>query len=207
MMVQAQTQPLTFEEFLASYPEDGGVYELINGEAVVENPTGQHEEVVAFIVAELNFEIRRLGLSYLLPRTCTLKPAVPNTGYKPDIAVLRKDALAAEPQWASASTILQGSSVPLVVEVVSTNWRDDYDHKRADYEAMGIPEYWIVDYLGQGGRRYLGVPKQPTVTLCKWVEGEYQTQQLRQGDRLISPTFSELQLNVSQILSAGVEPN
>ena len=207
MMVQAQTQPLTFEEFLASYPEDGGVYELLNGEAVVENPTGQHEEVVAFIVAELNFEICRLGLPYVLPRTCTLKPAVPNTGYKPDIAVLSQDALATELRWASASTILQGSSVPLVIEVVSTNWRDDYDHKRADYEAMGIQEYWIVDYLGLGGRRYLGMPKQPTVMLCQWVEGEYQTQQLRQGDRLISPTFSELQLNVSQILSAGVEPS
>jgi Uma2 family endonuclease len=98
-MVQAQTQPLTFEEFLASYPEDGGVYELINGEVIAVNPTGRHEEVVAFIVAELNFEIRRLGLPYLLPRTCTLKPAPPNTGYKPDITVLKKSALAAEPRW------------------------------------------------------------------------------------------------------------
>ncbi|MEO0490537.1 MAG: hypothetical protein AAFZ49_13410 [Cyanobacteria bacterium J06659_2] len=51
--------------------------------------------------------------------------------------------------------------------------------------------------------RYLGVPKQPTVTLCKWVEGEYQTQQLRQGDRLTSPTFPELQLDVDQIFGTG----
>ena len=30
-----------------------------------------------------------------------------------------------------------------VVEVVSTNWRDDYHNKFGDYEEMGIPEYWI----------------------------------------------------------------
>ena len=199
-MVQAQTQPLTFEEFLAVYPEDGGVYELINGAIVAVNPTGKHEEIVAFIVTELNFEIRRLGLPYLLPRTCTLKPAVPNTGYKPDIAVLDKTALGREPRWDPSSTILQGRSVPLVVEVVSTNWRDDYDHKRADYEAMGIQEYWIVDYLGLGGRRYLGFPKQPTVTVWEWVEGEYQMQRLHRGDRLTSKVFPELQIEISQIL-------
>ena len=38
MMVQAQTQPLPFEEFLASYPEDGGVNELINGEIIKMSP-------------------------------------------------------------------------------------------------------------------------------------------------------------------------
>ncbi|MGD1859384.1 MAG: Uma2 family endonuclease [Leptolyngbyaceae cyanobacterium] len=111
-MVQAQTQPLTFEEFIAAYPEDGGIYELINGEAIAVNPAGKHEEVVAFIVAKLNSEIRRLGLPFVLPRTCTLKPAAPNIGHKPDIAVLNKAALAAEPRWQPASTILQGSSVP-----------------------------------------------------------------------------------------------
>ena len=204
-MVQAQTQPLTFEEFLAAYPEDGGIYELLNGEVIAVNPTGKHEEVVAFIVAEFNFEIRRLSLPYVLPRTCTLKPAAPNTGYKPDITVLNKIALLEEPRWEAASTILHGRSVPLVVEVVSTNWRDDYDHKRADYEAMGIAEYWIVEhYLGLGGRRYLGVPKQPTVTICQWIDGEYQMQQFRRGDRLSSSIFPELQLDTSQIFDAGI---
>lgn len=120
-MVRAQTQPLTFEEFLATYPEDGGIYELINGEVIAVELTGKHEEAIAFLVSEFNFEIRRLGLPYVLPRTCTLKPAASNTGYKPDITVLKKAALAAEPCWEAASTILQGRSVPLVVEVVSTN--------------------------------------------------------------------------------------
>ncbi|MDJ0717477.1 MAG: Uma2 family endonuclease [Prochloraceae cyanobacterium] len=53
-----------------------------------------------------------------------------------------------------------------MVEVVSTNWRDDYALKMSDYESIGIDEYWIIDYLGIGGRRYIGSPKQPTFTVC-----------------------------------------
>jgi len=40
-----------------------------------------------------------------------------------------------------------GSSVRLIVEVVSTNWRDGYRYKLVDYEALSIPEYWVTDYL------------------------------------------------------------
>ncbi len=47
-MVHAIPKPLTFEEFLEWYSEDGGIYELINGEMIAVNPTGKHEEVTAF---------------------------------------------------------------------------------------------------------------------------------------------------------------
>jgi Uma2 family endonuclease len=36
------------------------------------------------------------------------------------------------------------------IEVISTNWQDDYAHKLVDYEILGIPEYSIIDYLGLG---------------------------------------------------------
>jgi nicotinamidase-related amidase len=76
-----------------------------------------------------------------------------------------------------------------VVEVVSTNWQNDYARKVEDYEALGISEYWIVDYLGLGGKRYIGSPKQPVITIYQLVEGTYQGQQFRKSDRLISQTF------------------
>lgn len=68
--------------------------------------------------------------------------------------------------------VSQAESIPLVVEVVSSNWRDDFLKKAADYEAVGIPEYWIVDCAALGGRRFIGNPKQPTVSLYTLVEGE-----------------------------------
>ncbi|MEP0901051.1 Uma2 family endonuclease [Nodosilinea sp. FACHB-13] len=36
--------------------------------------------------------------------------------------------------------------VPLVIKIVSKNWQEDYLIKLAEYETLGIPEYWIVDY-------------------------------------------------------------
>ena len=37
------------------------------------------------------------------------------------------------------SNIIQGTSIPLLVEVVSTNGRDDDLKKLADYEVISIP--------------------------------------------------------------------
>jgi Uma2 family endonuclease len=69
------------------------------------------------------------------------------------------------------------------------------------YEALGIPEYWIVDYAGLSGIQYIDIPKQPTVTIHRLIDGEYLAQKF-QGDQLItSPTFLQLILTTSQIVS------
>jgi len=87
----------------------------------------------------------------------------------------------------------------MVVEVVTSNWRDDYLNKLRDYEEMGIPEYWIVDYLGLGGRRYIGFPKQATISIYQLVDGEYQVSQFRKNDKFESQIFPELDLTAGQI--------
>ena len=93
--------------------------------------------------------------------------------------------------------------MPLVVEIVSTNWRDDYQRKAADYEEMGIPEFWIVDYLGLGGRRYIGTPKRPTFSVYQWVDGEYQVSLFRGNQAIASPTFPTLELTLAQVLQGS----
>ena len=178
-MTQALSKPLTFEEFLEWYRDDSSRYELIEGEIVAMRPVGQHELIASFIDAEVTLEIRRLQLPYFSSRDGVVKAHRPGSADLPDVIVLDREALGADPYWEQFSTISVGSSARLVVEVVSTNWQDDYLRKLADYETLGIPEYWIVDYLGLGATRYIGKPKQPTISVYQLVEGEYQFSQFR----------------------------
>ncbi|OLP20156.1 hypothetical protein BST81_01605 [Leptolyngbya sp. 'hensonii'] len=200
-MVQVVDKLLNFEEFLAWYPEDGGLYELADGEVIEVRPIGRHEKISGFIALELGLEIRRLKLPYFIPKTCLVKPPSPNRGYIPDVAVLDESAITHDPLWEKASTISLGQSAHLVIEIVSTNWRDDYHKKLTDYEELGIPEYWIVDYLALGAVRDIGSPKRPTLSLFYLVDGEYQVNQFRDTDRILSPSFPELNLTADQILS------
>lgn len=203
-MVQAVPQLMALEEFLDWYPDGYGRYELWNGVVVEMQPTGTHEQVSGFLAGELFLEIRRLQLPYVVPRQAIIKPIdTEKSGYNPDVIVLDQPALAEEPLWKKRSTITQGKSVKVVIEVVSTNWRDDYGHKFIDYEALQISEYWIVDYLGLGGRRYLGSPKQPTLSVYQLLEGEYEVQQFRGSDRIVSVAFPELKLTAEQVFATG----
>jgi len=207
-MIQTISKTITFDEFVAWYPENSvHKYELHNG-VIVEMPlgTGDHSAVAGFISGELFLEIRHQQLPYLVPKEYIVKSIADKSGYSPDVIVLDLPALASEPRWKKESIITMGSSVRLAVEVVSTNWRDDYFFKASDYEEMGIPEYWIVDYLGLGGRKFIGNPKQPTLSVYQLVDGEYQVKQFRGSERVESLTFPELKLTAEQIFRAGL-PN
>jgi Uma2 family endonuclease len=211
-MIQTQTIPQTtpktiaFDEFAAWYPENSARrYELHNG-VIVEMPlgTGDHSEVTGFIRSKISIEIDRLSEPCFIPGDCLLKPVRDEAGYQPDVLVLDRTQLTSEPRWKKESIITMGSSVRLAVEVVSTNWRDDYFFKASDYEEMGIPEYWIADYLGLGGRKFIGNPKQPTLSVCQLVDGEYQIKQFRGDETIESLAFPELNLTAEVIFRAGL---
>ncbi|MEO0375762.1 MAG: Uma2 family endonuclease [Cyanobacteria bacterium P01_A01_bin.17] len=209
-MVQVVSQLMTFQEFLAWKPETGR-YELHDGMVVGCKPTGSHvreaspeeKQVVGLLNRKLNVLIDQEDLDCFIPKTAMVQPLGYETGYKPDVLMVDRAALAREPLWERESVITLGDSVKLVVEVTSTNWPDDYARKFEDYEAMGIPEYWIVDYRGLGGRRYIGSPKQPTITVCQLEEGVYETQLFRQGESLVSPSFPNLRLTTEQVFRTG----
>lgn len=200
-MIQAIRSLVTFDEFINWYPENSEHrYELHDGVIVeMPKPIGKHSEVAGFLALELGFEIRRNRLPYFIPKECVVKPG--ESGYEPDVIVLNSRTIAADPRWEKESTITRGQSAKLVVEVVSTNWSDDYALKLEDYEALGIPEYWICDYLGLGGKRYIGVPKQPTLSVYQLNSSdEYEVRQFRGDQTVKSLIFPELQLSMNQIL-------
>ncbi|MDZ8031131.1 Uma2 family endonuclease [Nostoc sp. DedSLP04] len=201
-MVQSASKVLTVDEFISHYGECDR-YELIDGELIEMEPTGPHEQVSALIGRKLNVEIDRQDLSYFIPHRCLIKLLGTETAFRPDVIVLDQTQLINEPLWQQQPVITSGNSIKLIAEVVSTNWQNDYARKAEDYALLGIPEYWIVDYLGIGGREYIGKPKQPTVTICSLREDEYQKQLFQNNDRLISLIFPNLQLTAQQIFSAG----
>jgi Uma2 family endonuclease len=198
-----QQRPLSFDDFLAQY-NDNNRYELIDGEVFDLEPTGPHEEVAAFITTKACVQIDRAGLPWFVLQRGLLRPSDNGmTAFRPDVAVVDRLNLAEELLWPDQSILTLGSSIKFVAEVVSSNWQNDYARKVEDYAALGIPEYWIADYAGLGGTRHIGKLKQPTLSICVLVDGEYEIQRLR-GDQLIaSPTFPELKLTAAQVLSAG----
>ncbi|QFS46562.1 Uma2 family endonuclease [Nostoc sphaeroides] len=205
-MTQAIPKLVTFEEFVDWLPENRRVrYELHKGEIVeMAQPVGEHEEVKGFLARKVTVEFDRLDLPYFMPNQVIVRPAEKDSGYLPDVLVLDRANLENEKLWKKQSTVSLGASIPLAIEVVSTNWRDDYYLKYADYEEMGIPEYWIVDYAALGGRNFIGNPKQPTITVCNLVDEEYQISKFRDSDRIISQTFPELNLTPNQIFQVAV---
>lgn len=202
MIAAVSKTPLSFDEFIDWYPETSETnYELKRGVIVeMPKPKGKHSEITGFGIKKLNYAIDQMQLPYFIPRECIIKISN-DTGYEPDIAVVNRVGLADEPRWESSSILQTPKSVKLIVEVVSTNWRDDYALKLSDYESMGIEEYWIADYLGIGGRRYIGSPKKPTLSVYTLVDGEYEIQQFKRDDIIQSRTFPELQLTVDQFFN------
>ncbi len=154
------------------------------------------------IAKQLDREVDRLNLNNKVSGRivlATLTKDGTEQGWYPGVSVVSQDV------WRSSRSAYSALREPiqLAVEVISTNWEDDYIDKLDEYQRLGIPEYWIVDYLALGSRDYLGNPKVPSVFVYLLdAEGRYQYTRFQGGDRIVSQTFSELTLTVEQIVEA-----
>jgi len=210
-MTEAQTQTqaklklYTFDEFIEWYPENSTrKYELHNGVIIeVPPPTGEHTDIISFLIEVILAVLKLSGLPYRVSASVFVKTPNAKSAYLPDMLVVNREHLKNEPLWKKQSTLIYPESVPMVIEIVSTNWQDDYYDKIRDYETMGIPEYWIVDYAALGGRKFIGNPKVPTIFVCELVDGEYVMTPFRGSDLIVSPTFPQLNLTAQQIFDSA----
>ena len=191
---------LTYEEFLEVCPKDGK-YELIDGELVAVANTRQHENIVAFIYKKFDREIDRLSLDFVVRQNVSIKTNKINglsQGRVPDISVIDRDTWYSNPS--DYSSLIE--PIQLAIEVTSSNWTDDYVEKFDEYQRLGIPEYWIVDYKAIASREFLGNPKIPTIFVNLLdANGKYQTSKFT-GEAIVkSKTFPELGLTAAQILN------
>lgn len=204
-MVSTLTTNLTFGSFLAQHADDGS-YELVNGEIIkMPDPTRAHKNIARFLAKIFDQEVDRLNLDYVVEREIAVRTFLENgreQGRRPDVGVISKTLWDSSPHSYGAVMAMQ-----LAVEVVSTNWEDDYVDKLAEYQGIGIPEYWIVDYLAIASRSYLGEPKQPSIFVYQLINGVYQSRLFQGEEVIVSSTFPELQLTVAKVLKQSLGEN
>ena len=131
---------LSFEEFLAW--SDGDCWaEWVDGEVVLMSPASpEHQRLLQFIYKLLDawVQARRLGEVFVAP--IAMKLASRPSGREPDLLFVAN---------ASADrlreTYLDGPA-DLVVEIISPESEErDRVTKFLEYEAGGVPEYWLLD--------------------------------------------------------------
>lgn len=189
-MILIATQQLTFQEYLDYQGESGVCYELYRGQIVeMPTPTAIHIKIIEFLV----YQFRRFFAAHNLPLVAVVTTAVrteENSSRVPDVVICTQslwEQVCAQP----GSAVLDFEEKPLlVIEVTSQNWRDDYIRKRAEYDLIDIPEYWIVD------------ANQPKIRVCSRPEneGSYSHQEFLPGQQVQSVQFAEFILSVNQVL-------
>jgi Uma2 family endonuclease len=184
-IVQSSPQ-MSLEEFL-EYDDDTEVmYEFVDGEPIL---MATESEINRRIASLLFASFLQLGIPFY---RLSMKTEIITTGSRmriPDLVVFSEELTKAM-EGAKRSLIVSDMPAPLlVVEVVSPNQSSrDYRHKRSEYAARGICEYWIIDpILGR-------------VTVLEWVDGFYEEKVYEGQQSLISPIFDELKLTVAQVL-------
>lgn len=148
-------EKMSYEEFLAWADEDT-LAEWVDGKVVMTSPASdEHQDIAAFLTALLRVfvEMRDLGVIRAAPFQMKLAH-----GREPDLLFVDKSHFDRRKK-----NYLDGPA-DLVVEIISPESAGrDRGEKFIEYEAGGVPEYWLIDpqrrwaefYQLQGERYHL----------------------------------------------------
>ncbi|MFG6101870.1 Uma2 family endonuclease [Leptothoe sp. EHU-05/26/07-4] len=187
-MVQLKPRFQTFEDYLAYDDNSDKLYELFNGELIELPPeSGLNVEVATLL---LTLFVAKVGYQRVRSHGLELEVYGEPKNRYPDLTVIRGEHIE---QLKQRNTIRLSMAPPLlVVEVVSPGaiQRDrDYIAKRIQYEAIDIPEYWIVN------------PQEKTILVLELMDGSYVEKNLLSGnDHISSSNFGDLSLTVAEVL-------
>lgn len=188
-------QRFSFQDYLSYNDGTDQRYELVEGELIpMALGTGEHGGAAECIYLAFNLEAKRLNLNWtaklMLVGIQSPQRGRWETSRIPDVVVLPTE------QWQALTrreAVIRLNEPPplLVVEVVSESTiRTDYRAKRAEYNVLGIEEYWIVDPLAQ------------KVTICLLVDDLYEATEFTGNDPIQSRRFPELGLTVAEVFAA-----
>lgn len=189
-MLQTKAPFQSFEEYLAYDDGTDALYELFNGELIAVPPeSGFNVEIANFLFTVF---LPLVGHRRLRGHGLELEVRGEPRNRYPDLTIIREAHIS---QLARRNTIRLSMEPPLlVVEVVSPGelqHNRDYVAKRAQYQDLGIPEYWLID------------PPEQTVTVLALQDGRYGEVGIFQGQSpIVSPGFPALMLTAEQVLRA-----
>jgi Uma2 family endonuclease len=187
--ISTESQVLTFDDYLRHDDGTDTRYELVNGVLVEMPPESEENNDIA---RKLLFELaKHLPIALLAHKDTEIEVTGQRaTGRIPDVLV-HTEASKAAVTGATRATITRDMPPPaLVIEVVSpglANRERDYRYKHTEYAARGIAEYWIVD------------PETRQVTLCLWVNGQYEDRLYSGAEAIQSTVVPGFRLTVAQI--------
>ena len=188
-----RSQVMTMDEYLAYDDGTDTRYELVNGELVEMPVESQMNALIArFLLLEL---LKHFSMEMLAYKDTEIEVSGKRAKSRlPDLMVHSEESYASLASKTRAILLRDMPPPALVIEVVSPGQesRDrDYRHKRTEYAARGIEEYWIID------------PETQHITVCLWVNGQYEDT-VYAGDTPIKSTMvPAFNLSTIQILEFG----
>jgi Uma2 family endonuclease len=197
-MPQARVKFPTFEDYLSysNVMNLEGFYELIDGELVELPPESEQNNWFALNLRDYLIRLirRRLVRVYACEVQVPVLHPKDAANRFPDLVVLRQEHL--ELTQRRLTITLDMPPPRLIAEVVSpgkTHQDRDYRHKRAQYAAIGVPEYWLIDPVAQ------------TVMVLR-LEGEtYQEIGVfSKQSAIASVEFAGLELTVGQLFESEI---
>jgi len=196
------TKLLNFARFLDF--DDGNEineYELVDGRLIVmPEPSELHEEILEFLSFMFELAYRRRKLKYSVRKRNALSLGAAKAR-RPDIAIIERPKVFLDDKPSRGIT----TKPFMIVEIASSNWSTDLVDKQEEYQALGVPEYWIVDYRGQIPAKYCLRGKGKKVIVLTLEKGEYQRVENLPGEIIYCQTFPDLKLTINQVLAAEAE--
>ncbi|NJK60313.1 MAG: Uma2 family endonuclease [Oscillatoriales cyanobacterium SM2_1_8] len=192
MAITLTTQLLTFQEYLTQLADTDIRSELAGGKlAPLAPPTGRHTAIARHLFRQLDREITERQQPWVVTYGDVGVRTGPHKVRLPDLTVITTEQATA--LWHTAAIL---ESPPLLaIEIISAEDPNrDYRYKRAEYAALEVPEYWILD------------PHLEKATVLTWVNGDYEGQEFAGDEGLVSSLLTPWTLPISSLLLSGAAP-
>ncbi|KJK50866.1 hypothetical protein UK23_09445 [Lentzea aerocolonigenes] len=166
MAIGVNGSPFTVED-LEGMPDDGHRYELIDGTLLVSPaPVPRHQKIVAKLLVKLDPSCP--ADLHVFPAPLAVRPSM-TLEVQPDLLVCRDSDL--------TDKLLPVAPL-LAVEILSPSTAlIDLNMKKAVYERLGVPSYWIID------------PDVPTLTVFEFgADGLYEQTVVVKADEVFEAT-------------------